>query len=249
MNMARPKRQLATDADTTAIAPSKRQRREAETTSSSSRPSQTSRSAATVSQPTRKSESATTSDTKKVVGRSRKATSNVANSSAPRSQRSSVNKASSTAKDTAERPRRTLKAKSASLGVASKKSTASTTKTTRKRRKSALTETGEDETPTKTKFSVDVPETQASVHDAKKEHERELEESIGGDGPAYWLMKAEPESRITEVSCSMLYRINVSFTDYVADMRLTPRRVRTSSSRLMTSRLLLRRKLGMVCIL
>lgn len=62
-----------------------------------------------------------------------------------------------------------------------------------------MTETAEDEIASKTKFSVDVPKSQVPVHDTKKEHDRELEESIGGEGLSYWLMKAEPESRITEV--------------------------------------------------
>lgn len=196
--MARKKRDLATVADPPATAPSKRQKKEVDAIASSSRPSRTSLAAEAVP---RQNNSAASKNTKKGVGRPRKAYLSSVNSSAPLSSRSSLNGAFSIAKNTAERPRRTFKGTSVSAEDTPTKMTVPVTKSTRGRKKAVSTETAEDENAAKTKISVDVPKSQAAVHDAKEEHERELEESIGGDGPSYWLMKAEPESRMTEVRC------------------------------------------------
>jgi len=201
--MARPKRKLTATADApaSASASSKRQKKEVDATASASRPSRTSLAAAAAPRPIRSNTDVTSKDAKKGVGRPRKATSTSNNTPASRSSRSSVNKASSTAKDTVEKPRRSTKKASTSTNCTPIKKSVSTTKTTRGRKKSVKTESAEDETAAKTKITVDVSKSKAPVHDTKAEHDRGLEENIDGDGPSFWLMKAEPESRVTEVRC------------------------------------------------
>lgn len=119
-------------------------------------------------------------------------TSLAATVSAPRSTRSSLSETSPAVKKAVARPRKPVTATGISVNGTPEKTVS--TKTFRGRKKSVQTTTDEEETLKTTKVSVDVPQSKDGVSDSKAEHDRELQKH--GDGPAYWLMKAEPDSRI-----------------------------------------------------
>ena len=121
---------------------------------------------------------------------SRPSRTSLSEAAAPRSTRSSIS-----GKSAPDPP--TKKATKASVNEAAKKSApkaAPKVKATasRKREKSAKTSISEEETTApegESTVVVDVPFRE-------KPAEAEDEAEVNGEGPAYWLMKAEPESRI-----------------------------------------------------
>ena len=125
---------------------------------------------------------------------SRPSRTSLAEAAAPRSTRSSI----SSGKSVPDKP--TKNATKASVNGTAKKpapKTATKAKATdgRKRGKPAKTITNEEEATAPEERStvlVDVPFRKKPAENAEAEEEAE----VNGDGPAYWLMKAEPESRI-----------------------------------------------------
>ncbi len=124
---------------------------------------------------------------------SRPSRTSLAVAAAPRSTRSSISGKSTpvkSAKSTTKASSNEIANKSASKTVTKVKATDS-----RKRGRSARTNTDKEETAApvgKSTVQIEVPLREKPAVNAEAEEEVEAD----GGGPAYWLMKAEPESRI-----------------------------------------------------
>lgn len=123
---------------------------------------------------------------------SRPSRTSLAEAAAPRSTRSSIS-----GKSPGKPAKKATKASDSGTAKKSEGKTATKVKATdgRKRGKSAKTTTDKEETTApeeKSTVVVDVPFREKSAVTAESEDEVEVD----SEGPAYWLMKAEPESRI-----------------------------------------------------
>ena len=124
---------------------------------------------------------------------SRPSRTSLTEAAAPRSTRSSVRR-----KSAPEKPANTVA--QAPVNEKAKKSTTKTTKNakatgSRNRGKQARTTSHEEDATVpqeKSSILVDVPIRDGPAEEAAAEEEAD----VNGEGPAYWLMKAEPESRI-----------------------------------------------------
>lgn len=122
---------------------------------------------------------------------SRPSRTSLAVAAAPRSTRSSMSENPTTVK-----PAKNT-AKAAVNGAANKSKTATNVRATdgRKRQRPAKTTTNEEEPAVPggpSSILVDVPLREKPAVNVEAEEEA----GVNGEGPAYWLMKAEPESRI-----------------------------------------------------
>lgn len=124
---------------------------------------------------------------------SRPSRTSLAVAAAPHSTRSSISEKSTTVKSAKTTAKPAVNGRSKN----SVSKTAAKVKATdgRKRRTPTKTTTDKEEAAVprgKSSISVDVPLREKPVLNAEAEEEA----GVDGEGPAYWLMKAEPESRI-----------------------------------------------------